>query len=92
MKKTIVLTGIFLLLSCSGKVEDERDATEIVLTELQTKAKALFGELPDLVNNPDNPITEDKIILGQSLYFDPILSKNQTQSCNTCSQSQYFRS
>lgn len=84
MKKTIVLMGVFLLLSCSGKVEDVKYATDIVLTELQTKAKALFGELPDLVNNPDNPITEDKIILGQSLYFDPILSKNQTQSCNTC--------
>lgn len=84
MKKLILFSFVFSLLSCGGKIEDAGAATEMVFTELQTKARALFGELPDLVNNPEIPITEDKIILGQSLYFDPILSKNQTQSCNTC--------
>lgn len=84
MKKLILISCVFTLISCGGKMEDAKDATDMVFTELQTKARALFGELPDLVNNPENPITEDKIILGQSLYFDPILSKNQTQSCNSC--------
>ncbi|MFA5620313.1 MAG: cytochrome-c peroxidase [Weeksellaceae bacterium] len=84
MKKAIILMGAFMMLSCNGKVESQEDAVEIPLTKLQTQAKALFGVLPDLADNPDNPVTEEKVFLGQSLYFDPILSKNQTQSCNTC--------
>lgn len=54
------------------------------LTELQERAKTLFGELPELVDNPENPITEEKVILGKQLYFDVRLSKDNTQSCNTC--------
>jgi len=84
MKKAIILLSVFLMLSCNKKVENQESATEIALSELQTKAKVLFGELPDLADNPDNPVTEEKVFLGQTLYYDPILSKNQTQSCNTC--------
>lgn len=85
MKKTMILMGAMLLLSCgSGEDNVALESGRLALTELQTKAKALFGELPDLVNNPDNPITDEKVFLGQNLYFDTLLSKNQTQSCNTC--------
>lgn len=54
------------------------------LTELQERAKTLFGELPEIADNPENPITEEKVILGKQLYFDVRLSKDNTQSCNTC--------
>lgn len=54
------------------------------LTELQERAKTLFGELPEVVDNPENPITEEKVILGKQLYFDVRLSKDNKQSCNTC--------
>lgn len=41
--------------------------------------------LPKLPEIPkDNPQTIQKINLGKSLYFDPRLSLNGTQSCNTC--------
>ena len=32
----------------------------------------------------DNPITEDKIVLGKFLYFDPRLSKDKTIACASC--------
>lgn len=32
----------------------------------------------------DNPITDEKTLLGKTLYFDPRLSKNGTVSCNSC--------
>ena len=32
----------------------------------------------------DNPMTEDKIKLGQMLFFDPRLSKTEKISCNSC--------
>lgn len=41
--------------------------------------------LPKKVEIPvDNPMTEDKILLGKTLYFDPRLSKDGTVSCNSC--------
>lgn len=41
--------------------------------------------LPKEVPVPaDNPQTEEKILLGKTLYFDPRLSKDGTISCNSC--------
>lgn len=86
MKKAIPAFMLIILASCQGN--QEKKVTDIpsipVLTELQNKAKALFGALPDVVDNPISPITDQKVQLGKSLYFDPILSKNGTESCNTC--------
>lgn len=84
MKKALFSMTVLLFIACSDKKQAASEATEMAFTELQTKARALFGEIPEFVENPDNPLTEEKILLGQTLYFDPILSKNQTQSCNTC--------
>jgi len=44
-----------------------------------------IGALPLTVNAPaDNPITEEKIRLGRLLFFDPILSANNTIACASC--------
>ena len=43
-----------------------------------------FGKLPTVAENAKNPITKEKITLGKKLYFDNRLSKDNTQSCNTC--------
>lgn len=32
----------------------------------------------------DNPLTEEKVLLGKKLFFDPILSGDQTVSCGSC--------
>jgi len=32
----------------------------------------------------DNPMTKDKVELGRYLFYDKLLSLNQTQSCATC--------
>ena len=31
-----------------------------------------------------NPMTPEKVVLGERLFFDPILSRDQTVSCGTC--------
>jgi len=41
-------------------------------------------ELLKLIDNPKNPITDEKVELGKKLYFDPRLSKSGLISCNTC--------
>lgn len=41
--------------------------------------------LPKKVDIPsDNLMSEEKILLGKTLYFDPRLSKDGTVSCNSC--------
>lgn len=88
MKKLLILTIVLsIVISCKKQdkgvdIPDKDNKTEY--TELQTKAKGIFGELPKYVENKDNPVTDEKVALGKSLYFDTILSKNKTQSCNTC--------
>ncbi|WP_331774798.1 cytochrome c peroxidase [Sulfurospirillum sp. 1612] len=41
-------------------------------------------ELLKLIDDPKDPITDAKVILGKKLYFDPRLSKSGLISCNTC--------
>ncbi len=48
------------------------------------RAAVIFGTLPDEVPNPVNPLSEEKIALGRSLFFDTRLSKNHDVSCNSC--------
>lgn len=33
---------------------------------------------------PDNPLTEQGVMLGRMLFYDPILSSDSTQSCASC--------
>jgi cytochrome c peroxidase len=48
-------------------------------------AQDTFQALPLKAPVPkDNPITNEKVELGKSLYFDPRLSHNGTISCNSC--------
>ncbi len=85
MRKIFFLT-FFLVVIASCKPEKKEVLPDVkpALTEQQIKAQALFGVLPEMAENPNNPITVEKVALGKALYFDPILSKNKTQSCNTC--------
>lgn len=88
MKKIgMLLIAMILLISCGQKKKDtpvKKQEKSPEYTELQTKSKTFFGELPKEAENKDNQITEEKVALGKALYFDTILSKNKTQSCNTC--------
>ena len=89
--KKILIYGIAItaLMSCG---ENENNTTENIVVEektdqyaeLNTQARNLFGVLPAFAENPDNPITSEKVELGRMLYFDNRLSKDNTQSCNTC--------
>ena len=40
--------------------------------------------MPEVVDNPDNPVTDDKVELGTMLFYDPRLSKSGFISCNSC--------
>jgi len=40
--------------------------------------------LPEVPVPPDNPVTEEKVLLGRKLFFDRRLSFNGTMSCAMC--------
>jgi cytochrome c peroxidase len=40
--------------------------------------------LPDVMEGPANPVTEQKVSLGRMLYFEARLSKGHDISCNSC--------
>jgi len=50
--------------------------------------KAPLG-LPPVPIPPDNPPTAETIALGRRLYYDPMLSIDNTVSCATCHSPQY---
>ncbi len=60
-------------------------ATLTSMLSITSAFAADWQALPEKAPVPaDNPLTEAKIELGKTLYFDPRLSVNGTQSCNTC--------
>ena len=59
-------------------------------SSLADQAKAAFGQLPAVAENPDNPSTPERVALGRQLYFDTRLSKNHDISCNSCHQLDAF--
>ena len=87
MKKLILFSLLTLLfIGCKNNNNKEADTKNSITeyTALQEKSLSMFGKLPDIAENPNNPITEQKVVLGKKLYFDTQLSKDNTQSCNTC--------
>lgn len=82
MKKLInlmILTSLLAVICIScGESKPEIDKMAIM-----TKAKAVFKQLPATMPGSEND-TPEIIVLGEKLYFDVRLSKEDNQSCNTC--------
>ncbi|MGD8860350.1 MAG: cytochrome-c peroxidase [Myxococcales bacterium] len=60
--------------------EPEAEGAEALIA----RAKPIFGQHPDVAENPENPITPEKVTLGRQLYYEKRLSKNHDISCNSC--------
>jgi len=91
MKKfLILLTLAVFLFSCAGnqqKKEEKSTKAKVVSQadkDLLSKAQLFFKVLPTEAVNPENLLTDSKVKLGKILYYDNRLSKDETQSCNTC--------
>jgi cytochrome c peroxidase len=78
-KKSVVLLAgcAMVLVGCQG-------AGRQAAVKVDSAALAMFAPLPDVMQSPDNPITEAKVDLGRSLYYDKRLSRDNSISCNDC--------
>jgi len=77
MKKIVAITLTAASLMASSLVQDAKNAGLAPIPSSQT-------ELLKLIDNPKNPITKEKVKLGEKLYMDPRLSKSGLISCNFC--------
>jgi cytochrome c peroxidase len=86
MKKSFFfLLTVGLLTACNSEpAQDIKEQKEEGPSELLIKAQQLFSKLPQIAENPDNELSDEKIALGKALYFDKRLSKDNTISCNSC--------
>jgi cytochrome c peroxidase len=89
MKKALLIFGIaaVTIWGCTqspqkSTVKSSADTDKFA--GLLDKAKTTFKSLPATADNPENPITNEKVLLGQTLYFENRLSKDGNISCNSC--------
>ncbi|MGI9451276.1 MAG: cytochrome-c peroxidase [Geminicoccaceae bacterium] len=86
---SIVTAGLLLiagigsaaLVGCSPAMDQQRAAEE---PDPVVVLKASYDRPTEIPFPEDNPFTEAKAKLGQSLYFDPRLSRSNMQSCASC--------
>jgi cytochrome c peroxidase len=79
----LLLSGLWIFSFCTQQNNDENKQKE-QLTELQTRALAFTSPLPATAFPDDSIASDDKILLGKMLYYEPRLSKSGLISCNTC--------
>ncbi|MGL2965803.1 cytochrome-c peroxidase [Flavobacterium sp. XGLA_31] len=77
MKKQLFALSLLVIVSAFLN----KDESEVYFYIPQNWPKPVY----DVVKNP---VTKDKVALGRALFYDPILSKNNTISCASC-HSQY---
>ena len=82
LKRVVLAAPLLLVLSlagCGGGADDTGPAGPPTAA-----MKGLFGTMPKVMASDTNPITEEKVVLGRMLYYDPRMSASGDISCNSC--------
>ncbi len=82
MNKKILILGLMVAISAAAATSEAliEQAKRAGLKPIPEDRSALYK----LIDNPKNPITDEKVKLGKQLYFDPRLSRSGLVSCNFC--------
>lgn len=88
----VAVVVLFLWIPVSGLQQPVTDAELVADFErradehfaLIEKSRELDVPFPEKPMRPDNPTTPERVELGRLLYFDPILSGDDTLSCAHC--------
>lgn len=82
MKKAYYILSLFFLISCESDSNTDEEYSPIYV---DISIPTLFQNklIPPLIP-ANNPLTTEGIALGKKLFFDPILSKDNSISCATC--------
>ena len=75
---------LFLLPKSEITYLEDNDLRDYALSHNLAPVPTQYTELLKVTDNPKNPMTPAKIALGRQLFFDPILSLDQTINCASC--------
>lgn len=86
MKRLLAFLSIVLLSGAvlTAHAQEAQTLDDEQISQLQRIATSLFSPLPEVAENPENELTDTKVLLGKMLYYDPRLSKSGFISCNSC--------
>lgn len=74
----IFLISLFFFNSC------EENTNNLDVFETTPYVLSIPSSLPQPLLPQDNPLTKEGVLLGNKLFFDKILSKDNSQSCGSC--------
>lgn len=87
MKKLILCLLVFSAFGWTSCKKDDPKDPEIPYLPTPYTLDIPAG-FPQMVIPSDNPLTQEGVNLGKKLFYDNILSKNNTQSCASCHNQQ----
>jgi cytochrome c peroxidase len=79
----VISSSMVVFLACK---KDEEPAAPVYGTPYQL---VIPQGLPPMDIPANNPMTEEGVFLGRKLFYDPILSGNNTQSCGSCHMAEF---
>jgi len=87
-----VFTIVVLLVACGEspkQAANKQQAADYAASmeiekEIGERVRKMYQPLATSSENPENILSPEKVHLGKVLYFDKRLSKDGTQSCNSC--------
>lgn len=82
MKQFLIVLFLFSLLFSCKKDERPYVPTPVVIK----KPNKIYA---DMIIPADNPITEEGVLLGRRLFYDPILSSDSTMGCFSCHKQEF---
>ena len=79
MNKWLLIFLTFLFISCGKEIANQNEIFQLDIPQ----------GFPDPIIPEDNQLTYERIELGKRLFYDPILSKDGTISCESCHKQEF---
>ncbi len=80
----LILALPFLLPQREFKTYTDKELRDTALARNMLPTPTTYKELLKVVNNPENPMSREKIALGKKLFFDTRLSRDKSLNCASC--------
>ncbi len=80
---TLIISLPFFIKKATPVLTDAELRDRALSTTFQPVPKT-YGELLKVLDNPENPMSKEKIALGKELFNDTLLSDDRTVSCASC--------
>ncbi|MDB5282085.1 MAG: Cytochrome-c peroxidase [Bacteroidota bacterium] len=84
MKRILVVATVFTFVLLLNSFTEENPY--FIITKKDVELKIPKGFEQPAYNFKTNPLSPEVFVLGRKLFYDPILSKDQTISCSSCHQ------